>query len=165
MPQVPRSHRVEPAERAEAQARVSDGDPEGGAAMREQYTYEIATSFGNGDWKVIARRTHAFQRKPESIARCLIESWIYEQRGDLPGGTRVMVFGDLTVAEPAAAYVRVRVHRGFPFRHESRSVAVAYLSDPTERKPRGGRRHRRRLLWGSRRLAGGADTYGEGEAV
>lgn len=125
--------------------------------MREQYTYEIATSRGDGDWKVTARRTHAFQRKPESIARCLIESWIYEQRGDLPGGARVMIFGDLTRTEPAMAYVRVRVYRGFPFCHESRPVAVAYLGDPTGRTPPA-RRRRRRLLWGNRRLTGGGEV-------
>lgn len=106
--------------------------------------YEIATSSGDGRWKVIATRTHAFQREPESIARCLLESWIYEQRsGDLPGGARVMVFGDVTRIEPAAAYVRVRVYRGTINCHESRPVAVAYLSDPTDRP----KRRRRRLVW------------------
>lgn len=135
--------------------------------MREQYTYEIATSSGDGNWKVTARQTHAFQRRPESIARCLIETWVYERRGELPGGARVMVFGELTRIEPAMAYVRIRVYRGFPFHHESRPVAVAYLGDPAERRNCKPKRERRRWRWGwdARHLANAADPYDGGEVV
>lgn len=135
--------------------------------MREHYTYEIATSSGDGRWKVAVSRGHTFTRDPGSIARSVLETWILERRGDLPGGARVMVKGSFTLAEPAVAYVRVRIFVGHVIHPDARPVAVAYLADPAS----GHRASRRRgglwrLRWEYRRhLASRRDRSARGEAA
>ncbi|GAB3428430.1 hypothetical protein [Flindersiella endophytica] len=95
--------------------------------MKTRFTYEIATSEGDGRWTTEVGRTQTFVRQPREIARSLLELWILEHRGDVPGGARVMVYGGLTRVRPPVAYVRVRIYEDDAT--DARPVAVAYLGE------------------------------------
>jgi hypothetical protein len=97
--------------------------------MRTRFTYEIATCEGDGRWATQVGRTQTFVRQPREIARSLLELWILEHRGEVPGGARVMVYGGLTRVAPAVAYVRVRLYSGDTIDEAARPVAVAYLAE------------------------------------
>ena len=127
--------------------------------MRERYTYEIATSTPDGRWTSTVIRDDTFSRDPRSIARSLLEQWIIDHQGRLPGG-RVFVYGGSASPDSVRiiATVRVRVYRGDLYHHEHEPVAVAYLghaesefgrSRPLEPRPDAGgspyRMHRARF--------------------
>jgi hypothetical protein len=96
--------------------------------MRERYTYEIATSTSDGRWNPTVVRDDTFSRDPRSIARSLLEQWINDHQGRLPGG-RVFVYAGSASTDSARiiATVRVRVFRGDLYHREHEPVAVAYL--------------------------------------
>jgi hypothetical protein len=100
-----------------------------GVTMKARFTYEIATSAGDGRWTTEVGRTQTFVRQPREIARSLLELWIMEHRSEVPGGARVMVYGGLTRMAPAVAYVRVRLYSGDTIDETARPVAIAYLGE------------------------------------
>jgi hypothetical protein len=95
--------------------------------MKTRFTYEIATSEGDGRWTTELGRTQTFVRQPCEIARSLLELWIMEHRGVVPGGARVMVYASAAHKQPAVAYVRVRLYRGDAVEETARPVAIAYV--------------------------------------
>lgn len=105
--------------------------------MRERYTYDIATSASDGRWIASVIREDTFSRDPESIARSLLEQWIIDNQGRLPGG-RVFVYGgaDRSDSVYIMASVRVRVFRGAGDNHDVVPVAVAYLGHAESDYPR-----------------------------
>ena len=105
--------------------------------MRERYTYDIATSTTDGSWTAIVSSEDTFSRDPRSIARSLLEQWIIDNQGRLPGG-RVFVYGGSDRSDSAAmmATVRVRVFRGDRGNHDAEPVAVAYLGHAESDYPR-----------------------------
>ena len=105
--------------------------------MRERYTYDIATSTSDGQWKPAVVRDDTFSRDPQSIARSLLEQWIIDHQGRLPGG-RVFVYAGAgrPDADRIVATVRVRVYRGDMYHREPVPVAVAYLGHRERDYPR-----------------------------
>lgn len=98
--------------------------------MRTLYTYELSTVSHDGRWVVRIRRQHLFSRSPEDIARSILEQWINDHRGQLPGG-RVFTFRCPSTEPPVhvLATVRVLVFRGGLDSHSPRPGAAAYLGD------------------------------------
>jgi hypothetical protein len=111
--------------------------------MRERYTYDIATATPDGHWLSSVISEDAFSRDPRSIARSLLEQWIIDHQGRLPGG-RVYVYGGSDGQEPdnIVATVRVRVYRGDLRNREAQPVAVAYLAHAASDYPRSRSLHR-----------------------
>jgi hypothetical protein len=105
--------------------------------MRERYTYDIATSTSDGRWVASLISEDTFSRDPESIARSLLEQWIIDNQGRLPGG-RVFVYGgsDRSESVHIMASVRVRVFRGDLHNRGVEPVAVAYLGHAESDYPR-----------------------------
>jgi hypothetical protein len=105
--------------------------------MRERYTYDIATTTPDGHWLSSVISEDSFSRDPRSIARSLLEQWIINHQGRLPGG-RVYVYGGSDGQQPTniVATVRVRVYRGDLRNRESQPVAVAYLAHAASDYPR-----------------------------
>jgi hypothetical protein len=111
--------------------------------MRERYTYDIATATPDGHWLSSVISEDSFSRDPRSIARSLLEQWIIDHQGRLPGG-RVYVYGGSDGQQPTniVATVRVRVYRGDLRNRESQPVAVAYLAHAASDYPRQRSLHR-----------------------
>ncbi|MEQ4207900.1 hypothetical protein ABN028_31930 [Actinopolymorpha sp. B17G11] len=111
--------------------------------MRERYTYDIATTTPDGRWLSSVISEDSFSRDPRSIARSLLEQWIIDHQGRLPGG-RVYVYGGSDGEEPnnIVATVRVRVYRGDLRNREAQPVAVAYLAHAASDYPRSRSLHR-----------------------
>lgn len=95
--------------------------------MRAHYAYEIATRGDNGGWRVVMSSWGIFTRDPRATARSLLERWINDHLGQLPGG-RVYVFECPKDPEPAGIVgdVRVRIYNN-PAAAGSRPLAAAYL--------------------------------------
>ncbi len=105
--------------------------------MRERYSYEIATSTSDGRWKSAVVSDDTFSRDPESIARSLLEQWIIDHQGRLPGG-RVFVYSGVgrPDADQIVATVRVQVFRGDLHHRDAEPAAVAYLGHAARDYPR-----------------------------
>ncbi|HEY8455019.1 MAG TPA: hypothetical protein VIL34_05465 [Actinopolymorphaceae bacterium] len=103
--------------------------------MRERYTYDIAISTPDGQWVSTVIEDATFSRDPRSIARSLLEQWIIDHQGRLPGG-RVFVFDGNRAATNLVASVRIRVYRGDLHNHDPHPVAIAYLGHAESDYPR-----------------------------
>lgn len=95
--------------------------------MRERYTYEIATRSQDGQWRTAIIRDGTFSRDAQSIARSLLEQWIIDHQGHLPGGRVFIHRGHHQLSDRITPTVRVRVFRGTRQHREDLPVAVAYL--------------------------------------
>jgi hypothetical protein len=104
--------------------------------MRERYTYEIATRSQNGSWRIALIHDDTFSRDPESIARSLLEQWIIDHQGKLPGGRVFIYRGQHQLSDRITPTVRVRVFRGGLQDRENAPVAVAYLGHAERDYPR-----------------------------
>jgi hypothetical protein len=95
--------------------------------MRTYYKYKIAI-LTDDRWQVTVVQNQNFSRDPRSIARQLLEQWIIGQRGRLPGGRIVVVYGGrYGIPEGIIPTVRVQVYRSGPAGEDGPLAAVAYL--------------------------------------
>lgn len=103
--------------------------------MWDLYTYEIGIASPSGEWHHTLVGNGDFSRDPEDIARALLESWIIDNHGRLPGG-RVFTYSRHLQSDPIdiAASVRVRVWRGRS--REGEPAGAAYLGQRIGRHPR-----------------------------
>lgn len=115
---------------------AADTRPREVITMRERYTYEIATRSQDGQWRTALRRDDTFSRDPASIARSLLEQWIIDHQGKLPGGRVFIYRGSHQLSDRITPSVRVQVFRGALQEREDQPVAVAYLGHAERDYPR-----------------------------
>jgi hypothetical protein len=95
--------------------------------MTTHYFYEIASRDETNHWQVVTTDRVASTRDPQSTARSVIERWINDQHGQLPGG-QVFIFNHPKTTEPndITASTRVRIYTTHP-PHKSCILAAAYI--------------------------------------
>lgn len=83
--------------------------------MKAYYGYDIARRDQTHRWQVVASGQGVSTRDPQSTARSVIERWINDHLGQLPGG-QVFVFGRPKTTEPKGitASARVRIYSTHP---------------------------------------------------
>ncbi|HZC27852.1 MAG TPA: hypothetical protein VE287_12565 [Actinopolymorphaceae bacterium] len=99
--------------------------------MTEPYTYDVATSDGDGGWILELSKDvrSALDRDAEAIARAILEDWIIDHPLALTGGQRLEVFGNNPSDYPPDELVsmRVWVYPGQREAHDPSPAAAAYL--------------------------------------
>lgn len=133
--------------------------------MRMRYLYEIATRDDRGRWVTVVSRRDNFTRDAQATARSLLERWINDRLGQLPGG-QVFVLSRPRHTEPKGivATVRIRVYRSTS-KDDDPPLAVAYLGSYQSDDTTGAGAWLRRRLGRDRRPQDAVTRQGNGGAA